>query len=161
MLRTTAAAFILALGSVIPAGAADAIPGATPAAPSVAAESAPASEIDWTLPAVHFGQAMRSRGALLPALYVGLSSLNAFDAYSTSTGLSRGAKEANPMMRGVAGNASAMLAVKGGITAATIFTAERLWRNNRKGQAILMMVASNAMMAAVASHNASVMRQQR
>jgi hypothetical protein len=113
------------------------------------------------LPAVHFGPTERSRGVLLPVLYVGLSSLNAFDAYSTATALSRGAQEANPVMQGVAGHRSAMWAVKGGVTAATIFTAERLWRSNRKAQAILMMVGSNAMMAAVAAHNASVIRQQR
>jgi hypothetical protein len=161
MFRTTAAAFIIALGFVIPASANDAITGATAASPSVAAESAAIPDIDWSLPAVHFGPPERSRGALLPVLYVGLSTLNVFDAYSTAAGLSRGAREANPMMRGVAGNATAMWAVKGGVTAATIFAAERLWRSNRKSQAILMMVASNAMMAAVAAHNASVIRQQR
>jgi hypothetical protein len=161
MLRTAAAAFILALGSVIPAAADDAIAGIPGATPAAAVESAAASDIDWSLPAVHFGQKERSRGVLLPVLYVGLSSLHAFDAYSTSSALSRGAKEANHLMQGVAGHASAMWAVKGGVTAATIFTAERLWRSNRKAQAILLMVGSNAMMAAVAANNASVIRQQR
>ena len=162
MFRTiTAALFIVALGSVMPAAAADATNGSTPETVSAAGESALISDVDWTLPALQFGARERSRGAVLPALYVGLASLNAFDAHSTTTALSRGAKEANPLMQGVAGNKAALWAMKGGVTAATIFTAERLWRSNRKMQAILMMVASNGMMAAVAAHNTSVIRQQR
>src|SRR5438067_2751739 len=83
MFRTTAAAVIIALGSVIPASANDASTDAAAASPSVATESTATPDVDWSLPAVHFGPAERSRGALLPVLYVGLGTLNVVDAYST------------------------------------------------------------------------------
>jgi hypothetical protein len=161
MFRTTAAAFVLVFASSLPAAAADATAGATAAASSREAQPMSGADIDWTLPAVHFGAPEAARGTLLPVLYVGLAGLNVFDAVSTSVGLSRGGTEANPLMRGVAGTPVAMWAVKGGITAATIYTAERLWRNDRKAQAILVMVASNVMMATVAARNVRVLQQQR
>jgi len=161
MLRTAVVAFFITWGSVIPAAAADTLDAPTAVTSMPAAESALASDVDWSLPAVHFGAVERSRGPVLAALYAGLGALNTFDVVSTSKAVSRGAKEVNPLMRSIAARPAAMWAVKGGVTAATIFTAERLWRNNRKAQAILMMVGSNAVMTAVAFRNASVIRQQR
>jgi hypothetical protein len=69
-----------------------------------------------------------------------------------------GATEANPAVAGIASNASAMWAVKAGVTMVSIYAAERLWRQHRRAEAIVTMVAVNGMMAAVATHNASVMR---
>jgi len=100
------------------------------------------------------------RPNVLPVLYVGLAALQAFDGYSTTTALGRGAQEANPMMRGVAGNSAAFWAVKVGSTAASIWIAERLWKTNRVG-AIVTMVAVNGMMASVAARNASVLKTMR
>ncbi len=99
----------------------------------------------------------RVRGTLLPSLYVSLAGLNAFDAYTTTVGVSTGATEANPVMRGVAGNPAAMWAVKGGVTAASIYMAERLWKKNRKVEAITVMAITNGMMAVVAARNAAVL----
>ena len=87
-----------------------------------------------------------------------LAGLNAVDAYTTSKGLSQGAIEANPMMRTVAGNQTMLWVVKGGATAGSIVIAERLWKNNKKGQAIAVMLATNGMMAVVSAHNASLQR---
>ena len=102
-----------------------------------------------------------SRGSLLPALYVSLATLNAADAYMTRRGVASGAVEANPLMRGASGSSAVMWAVKGATTAATITVAERLWRKNRKAEAVAVMLVSNGLMAAVTARNASVLRQQR
>ena len=114
-----------------------------------------AGSADWSLRPVEFRTGRRP--SVLPALYVSLAALQAFDGYSTTAGLSRGAQEANPMMRGVVGNSAAFWAVKVGSTAASIWIAERIWKTNRVG-AIVTMVAVNGMMASVAARNASVLK---
>jgi hypothetical protein len=138
--------------SGVPSETSAAAPGVTPESPSVERDA------DWSLAPVQFGGARR--GSLLPALYVSLAGLNAFDAYSTSKGLGRGAAEANPLMRTVAGNPTMVWVVKAGVTGASVAMAERLWRKNKRAQAVAVMVISNGMMAAVAARNASVLRKQ-
>ena len=113
--------------------------------------------VDWSAPAVHFGAA-DGRGTALSALYVSFAALQIVDGYTTMTGTTRGAQEANPLMAGAAGNRAALWAVKGGATLATIYVAERLWKNHQRGQAIAVMLLSNGVMAAVAAHNSSVLR---
>lgn len=114
-----------------------------------------AGTVDWSLRPVEIG-AIR-RPIALPALYVSLAALQVFDGYSTTSGLSRGAQEANPMMQGPAGNKAAFWALKAGSTAASIWLAERMWKTNRVG-AIVTMVAVNGVMATVAARNASVLK---
>jgi hypothetical protein len=92
------------------------------------------------------------RPAVLPALYAMTAVTQALDAHSTMTALNRGAQEANPVMQGVASNGGALVAVKAGIAAGSIFVAEKMWRRNRAG-AIATMVALNVVTAAVAAHN--------
>ena len=99
------------------------------------------------------------RPAMLPVLYASLAGLQAYDVYSTHQALALGAREANPLMAGVAGSTTGMVVVKTVSTATTIVLAERLWRKN-KVAAILTMVAANGVMAAVAAHNARVVQQQ-
>jgi hypothetical protein len=115
--------------------------------------------VDWAARSFRIGGA--TRGRLLPVLYVSLAGLQAFDAYSTSRGLARGATEANPTMRPFVGNAAATLAIKGGATAVTIVLAERLWRNNRRGRAVAVVILANSVLASVAAHNAALLRAQR
>jgi hypothetical protein len=117
-----------------------------------------AGNVDWSLRPVEIGAGRRP--SVLPVLYVSLAALQGFDAYSTTAGLARGAQEANPMMRGVAGNSAAFWAVKAGSTAASIWLAERLWKTNRVG-AIVTMVVVNGVAASVAARNASVLKQLR
>lgn len=117
-----------------------------------------AGDVDWSLPPVLLGGPRR--GAMLPALYVGLAGLNAFDAYSTVKGLSRGATEGNPLMQPAAGSSAAMWAIKGGVTAGSIAVAERLWRQNRRGAAITMMVVSNVIVATAAARNVQILGRQ-
>lgn len=101
------------------------------------------------------------RGSALPSLYVSLIGLQAYDGYSTSRGLNHGAVESNGFMSGLASHPGALWAAKGGAAFVSIYTAERLWRQHRRGQAIALMVVSNGFMAAVAASNASVLRAQR
>lgn len=162
MFRTTAAAFVLTLlACVNPVHAADQDliaakqPVAATPGMSVAAQAA---DVDWSMKPVTFGPP--ARGSLLPALYVGLAGLNAFDAYTTTRGVSLGAAESNPVLKGVATHGAAMWAVKGGVTAGSVFMAERLWRKKNKAGAVAVMLASTGMMAIVAAHNVSVIQQQ-
>jgi hypothetical protein len=116
-----------------------------------------AGDTDWSLTPVHLGGPRR--GGLLPALYVSYAALNAFDAYSTTKGLKRGAVEGNLLMRGVAGQTATMWATKAGVTAGSIAVAERLWRADRKKAAIATMLIANGVTGFVAARNASVLRQ--
>lgn len=102
-----------------------------------------------------------TRGGVLPSLYVGLVGLEAYDGYSTTRGLKHGAIESNMLLRRLAGNQTALWAVKGGATFVSIYMAERLWRQNRRGRAVALMVITNGLMAAVALNNASVLRSQK
>jgi hypothetical protein len=160
MFRKIAASFVLVvLTSTATAMAADTV---TPVA-AIGAEAA----IEQTAPlhALVFEAlktpSVATRGTLLPSLYVSLAGLNAYDAYSTLKGVARGASESNGVIGGAAGSSTAMWAIKGGVTAGSIVLSERLWRSGRRAQAIGMMVASNAVMAAVGAHNNRVLGTQR
>lgn len=156
MYRTVA---LVVLSLTVVSGSAFAAEETTPSGqtPSLGLEQATpvAGTVLWSGRAVE--TSVTRRPSVLPALYVSLAALQAFDAYSTTAGLSRGAQEANPMMQGVAGNKAAFWAVKAGTTAASIWFAERMWKTNRVG-AIVTMVAVNGMMASVAARNASVLK---
>jgi hypothetical protein len=93
-------------------------------------------------------------GALIP-LYVSFGVLQALDSHSTTRALELGAVEANPVMKGVAGNQAAMLAVKGVGTAGVIYATEKMWKKNRAA-AIVFMVATNSAMAWVVQRNYQV-----
>ena len=95
------------------------------------------------------------RPKLLPPLYAVTVLTQVLDAHSTMTALGRGGREMNPLMQGVASNRGALLAVKMGAAAGTVFVAEKLWRRNRVA-AIALMVAVNAATAGIAAHNYSV-----
>jgi len=136
--------------------------GADETTPSAATPTTPLEEttpsvgnVDWSLPPVEISAGPRP--SVLPMLYVSFAALQGFDAYSTTAALARGAQEANPTMRGVAGNSAAVWAVKAASTAASIWFAERLWKTNRVG-AVVTMVVVNGMMASVAARNASVLK---
>ena len=98
------------------------------------------------------------RPMLLPSLYAGAARLQGYDVYSTLTALKSGATEANPLMKGITKSPAAFVVLKAGVTMASIMTAERMWKNNRRVAAVMLMVVSNGMLAAVAAHNASTLR---
>jgi len=98
------------------------------------------------------------RPKLLPSLYAALAFLEGYDAYSTLAALKSDATEANRFMRGITSSPPAFVAVKAGATAASIMGAERLWKDNHRTAAVMIMVASNGLMAVVAAHNSTVLR---
>ena len=157
MIRLTATVALVLTFSGIPAFAADGDNAATVSGAAAAVASV-AADVDWARPSTYVGDL--SRGGVLPSLYVSLAGLQAYDGYSTITGLKRGAVETNGIMKNVAGNPAAMFAMKAGVTAASILMAERLWKQNRRTAAIVTMIATNGLMAAVAARNASVLRAQ-
>ena len=159
MSRIVASAVLASLvGFAIPAAAGEPEVGTSGAISSLAVSELPplATDTDWSLPPVHVGRP--TRGAVLPALYVSLAGLNAFDAYSTSKGPSNGAVEANPVMRSTARHPAVMWAAKSGVTAVSIALAERLWRQDRRAAAITTLIVSNALAGFAAVNNASVLR---
>jgi hypothetical protein len=127
------------------------------ASASAADNETSADEADGTR-VVMGAQRVYARGSMLPMLYGTLAGLQAYDGWSTVRSTRLGATEANSVLGGMASNTGAMFAVKAGATMASIYFAERLWRQHHRVNAIVAMVAVNGMMAAVAAHNASVMR---
>ena len=112
------------------------------------------SSTDWSLDA----EVPTTRGAALPLLYAGLIGLQAYDGFSTSRGLHKGAVESNTVMASLVKHPVSLWGAKAGTAFASIYIAERLWKQHRRGAAIAMMVVSNAMMVGVASNNAKVLR---
>jgi hypothetical protein len=102
-----------------------------------------------------------SRGRILPALYITAAGLQAYDGWSTVTGLRRGATEANAGIAGLASHPGAIWAFKAGAAIVSVSAAEVLWRRHRRAEAIATMVAVNSIMVAVALNNASVIRRLR
>jgi len=102
-----------------------------------------------------------SRPAALTGLYASYAALQAYDVYSTRQALSRGGREANPLMQDVVGNTGMFIALKAAVAAGTIVAAERLWKSDKKVTAIAVLVASNGVAAIVAARNARTLRQLR
>jgi hypothetical protein len=99
----------------------------------------------------------RTRPPALPALYGSFAALQILDVHSTLRALGNGGREANPMMRGAAGSPAAMLAIKMGATATTIYATERLWKKNRVA-AVVLMAALNSAYLVIVAHNYSAGR---
>ncbi len=157
MFPKVASGFVLiVLTATVPVMAAD------EAMPGVAAMAGRIAESAEVMPVSPFSASgTTKRGSFLPALYVSLAGLNAFDAYATSKGVALGATESNGLMRGAAGSPVAMWTIKGGVTAGSILMSERLWRSGRKVEALATMVAANALMAVVGARNGAVLASQR
>lgn len=124
---------------------------ATPVQMAAAVTTGP----EWLTSPLH----LRPSG--LPALYVILAGLQGYDTYSTLAAQKRGAVEINPVFGGALGHPAALIALKGATTVGSVYVAEYLWRHHRRTAAIIQMAVTNGMMAAIAIHNASVIRAQR
>ena len=93
------------------------------------------------------------RPRILPSLYFSLVVLQGADLYSTHATKASGASELNPLLNTVGGGMMGQTAVKAALTTSSIFLAERLWRKNKRGAAVVAMVSSNSLMAVVVRHN--------
>jgi hypothetical protein len=95
------------------------------------------------------------RGPLIP-LYVAFGTLQALDVHSTLRAINSGAGvERNPVVKGFVDRPAMMIAVKGGVTTATILLADRVRVHNRVG-AIILMAALDSAYAIVVAHNYSI-----
>ena len=96
------------------------------------------------------------RPPVLPAMYAAQIALQALDVHSTYSAIDKGAQEANPLMKGVVENKGAMLAVKAGVAAGTIFLAEKMWKRGSRTGAIVTMLVVNSVTAMVVANNYKV-----
>ena len=93
----------------------------------------------------------RSRGVLVP-LYLAYGALQALDADSTVRAIRSGGREANPLIAPVASKPAALVAVKAGLAASTVFLVEKVRTRSRRA-AIVLMTALNAAYAAIVARN--------
>ena len=161
-MRRLLVATILGAALSTPAFAADADDVPTPAL-TISPATIAAAGIG-AAPAANTDLAARStfkygRPPVLPALYATSAALQGYDAFSTLSALRNGAHEANPLMKNVVTSPVAFVAMKTGVTAASIMAAEQLWKNHHRMGAVGMMVATNVMMGMVAAHNSHVLSQ--
>ena len=159
-MRRFVVATILGLALATPTFAADADAplnslAAASAAAVAAVANAPTAKADTDTDA--YQRFTYGRPSLLPAMYMTSAALQGYDAFSTMKALKNGAREANPFMQAVVQRPAVFIAVKAGVTTASIMAAEQLWKGNHRLGAIGLMVASNVMMGAVAAHNSRVL----
>ena len=100
------------------------------------------------------------RPAALVPLYVICAAAQVADVVSTSSSLRAGGVEQNPAVGAFGRNTGAMLGFKLATTAGTVYAAEKMWKKNRVG-AVVLMVVLNGVTAAVAAHNMQVARASR
>jgi hypothetical protein len=132
------------------------VPAPVAVAAAAAEEAAPVAETPGpTFVRASMGTLER-RPPLLPAMYAAQVALQALDVHSTYSAINKGAHEANPLMKGVVGNKGAMMAVKAGVAASTIFLAEKMWKRGNRTGAIVTMLIVNGVTAAVAANNYKV-----
>jgi hypothetical protein len=91
-----------------------------------------------------------SRPKALIGLYASLAVVNGLDMVTTNRALKNGAMETNPAMRGSVGQ---QLLVKSVMSVGTVAVAEKLWKRN-KVAAVVTMIATNGVMAAISASNA-------
>lgn len=122
-------------------------PDATANAPTVSVSASVVTAVERTT----------SRPAPLVPLYVLSAGLHAYDGYSTLRSLQTGVGvEANPLMQQIAGNPAALVGAKVLMAATTVASAESLWRRGHPRQAVVLMLVSNGIMAAVCAHNGAI-----
>ena len=82
--------------------------------------AAPAEIRPITLPLSSTYEPQVKRPGVLPALYVTLGAVQAWDYYSTSSALKAGAREANPTTAAFVGNKGSLVGLKLATTASTM-----------------------------------------
>ena len=97
------------------------------------------------------------RRAVLSSLHLMTGVVQGYDGLLTLKVLKAGGIETNPLIKPVASNEGAMLAVKMAAAISTVIGTESLWRNDHKVGAIVAAIVANSAMAMVARHNAKVL----
>jgi hypothetical protein len=102
--------------------------------------------------------ALQDRPSPLPTLYISYGTLQILDVHSTLQGVSRGAQEANPLLRGLTRHTPALVALKAGLAANTLLWSEYLWKRGHRTAAVFVMVFANSLTAVAVLHNYQVSR---
>jgi hypothetical protein len=118
------------------------------------------SQLPATIDAPTFAVEASARPAPLVGLYISMATLQALDFASTRKALNAGAVEGNPLVAPLLDSPTALLALKAGVTGATIYVSERLWKRNRVA-AVMTMIGLNTAYGVVVAHNYGVAARQR
>jgi hypothetical protein len=103
---------------------------------------------------LHSTPAAATRPRLLPVLYLTQATLQALDLHSTLQALEHGnTREANPLVRRMAGTPSALLAVKVAGVTSTILLSEYLWKHGHRRTAVITLALVNTATAIAVAHN--------
>lgn len=102
-----------------------------------------------------------ARPSILMSLYLGDVALQTFDGYSTIAGIRQGDVEINPLVGPLADRPMAFWTAKALSTATSIVLTERLWRGGHRKGAVVLMIITDGMMAAVVARNATILRSSR
>jgi hypothetical protein len=97
--------------------------------------------------------------AFIKRMYYGFAALQATDAATTLWAVNNGAREANPVLQGPVKSPPAIIAIKAGVVAGTIFTMERL-RKEHPTLAVASLIVLNSTLAIVAVNNVAVVAKQ-
>jgi hypothetical protein len=105
------------------------------------------------LPPAAAAPAERAARRLMLPLYSTFVGMQLLDVHSTTRALNAGSTEGNALMSGVAGSPMALMAVKAGATAATIYLIEKTVRKRSRVAAIVAMVGVDSAYALIVAHN--------
>ncbi|MEO7191896.1 MAG: DUF5658 family protein [Vicinamibacterales bacterium] len=129
--------------------------------PNEAATPTPGPKLDINIEAVAgaaVAPAMPVRHSrALWSLYAATVVTQALDVHSTRNVLNSGGREANPALRGIAGNTPAFIAMKAAVASGTILATRQIARTH-KTAAILALVGINSGYAILLAHNYAAMR---
>lgn len=126
----------------------------------LAAPSRPALRLTSTTPGPAAGDDTRVASPILVSLYATTAVVQMLDVHSTLKALDAGAREANPLMKGLVSHRAAFVTVKAGVAAGLIYAGHRLSKRHR-AQAAITLAIINAGYVAVIAHNYHVARDRR
>ena len=94
---------------------------------------------------------------MLSSLDLATGVVQGYDGFLTLRVLRVGGVETNPLVKPVASNQGAMMALKAAAAVSTVIGVESLWKHDHRIGAIVASIAANGAMAMVAHHNAKVL----
>jgi hypothetical protein len=94
----------------------------------------------------------RNDNRVMFPLYAAQVGLQALDIHSTTRAINAGASEGNALMSRIAGNPTALLFVKAGATASTIYLTEKVAKRSRLA-AVITMVGLDSAYVLIVAHN--------
>lgn len=103
---------------------------------------------------------LRPTSLALGTMYVSTAVLQGLDVHSTLRGLRDGAREANPVMKGLVDRPAVFIAMKAGVACGTIIAGRKMARKNKLA-ALVTLAGINALYGAVVHHNYEIGRRSR